>query len=106
MSPPPAAVLSPESLNLSHQDSHHQESDGVAAHTPLPSSDTVNVKTQLDDDSAHLEEDGGQRQDHSGDEGGSDQDHDNDNEDEVSEVVNRHGKRKRPISVSYVSLVS
>ncbi|ROV90503.1 hypothetical protein VMCG_09800 [Cytospora schulzeri] len=99
MSPPPATVLSPESLNLSHQDQqHHQEPDGVGVHTPSPSSDTVNVKTQPDDDTAHPEDDGGQRQEHSGDEGASDQDHDN--EDEVSEVVNRHGKRKRPISVS------
>lgn len=103
MSPPSATVLSPESLNLSHRDQDHHEPDGVDAHTSSPFSDTVNVKTHSDRDSAHTEDDGGQRPDHSGDEGGSDQDHDND--DEVSEVVTRHGKRKRPISVSYVRLM-
>lgn len=104
MSPPPATVLSPESLNLSHQDQQRKEPDDISTHTPSPSSDTVNVKTHPDVDSAHADEDGGQRPDHSGDDGGSDQDHDND--DDVFEVVNRHGKRKRPISVSYVRLVS
>lgn len=39
-------------------------------------------------------DDGDQRQ--SGDEGASD------NDDDVAETVNRNGKRKRPISVSYV----
>lgn len=39
-------------------------------------------------------DDGEQRQ--SGDEGASD------NDDDVAETVNRNGKRKRPISVSYV----
>ncbi|KUI72951.1 Positive regulator of purine utilization [Cytospora mali] len=103
MSPPPATVLSPESLNLNHQD-QHQEPDSVVANASSPSYDTVNVKTQTEDDSiatsTHPDDDGGQRLGHSGDEGGSDQDHDN--EDDVAEAVNRLGKRKRPISVSYV----
>lgn len=43
-------------------------------------------------------DDGEQRQ--SGDEGASD------NDDDVAEAVNRNGKRKRPISVSYVHYFS
>lgn len=43
-------------------------------------------------------DDGEQRQ--SGDEGASD------NDDDVAETVNRNGKRKRPISVSYVHYFS
>lgn len=43
-------------------------------------------------------DDGEQRQ--SGDEGASD------NDDDVAETVNRNGKRKRPISVSYVHCFS
>ncbi|KAK7746268.1 hypothetical protein SLS53_002227 [Cytospora paraplurivora] len=108
MSPPAASALSPKTLDVHHQDRRRREPDGVGAHahalatsSASPSSDTVNVKTQSDDGgqatSIHPEDDGGQALGHSGDEG-SDQDHDN--EDEVTEVVNRNGKRKRPISVS------
>lgn len=119
MSPSAASALSPKTLDVHHhKDRRRREPDGVGAHahtnahstatsSASPSLDTVNVKTQSDDGgqatSTHPEDDGEQPPGHSGDEG-SDQDHDND-EDEVTEVVNRNGKRKRPISVSYVRLV-
>lgn len=60
-----------------------------------PPASAVNVKTQANDDRCSPDDDSrGHRI--SGDEAGSDDD------DFVGEVSNRNGKRKRPISVSYV----
>lgn len=60
-----------------------------------PPASTVNVKTQPDDGRGSPDDDsGGHRM--SGEDPASDED------DFVGEVSNRNGKRKRPISVSYV----
>lgn len=65
----------------------------VAQGVVSPPASTVTVKIKPDGDGDSLD---GDRI--SGDEAGSD----NDNDDDVAEVLNRNGKRKRPISVSYV----
>lgn len=73
-------------------------SSSIVAQGVSPPASTVTVKMQPDGDGDSLDGDGdGGGQRISGDdEAGSD------NDDEVAEVSNRNGKRKRPISVSYV----
>lgn len=96
MSPPPAASTpSPASLSL-----QYHQSNGAGAHgsSASPAADTVNVSVKTQHEDSMMLDDGEQRQ--SGDEGASD------NDDDVAETVNRNGKRKRPISVSYVHCFS
>lgn len=96
MSPPPAASTpSPDSLSL-----QYHQSNGAGAHgsSASPAADTVNVSVKTQHEDSMMLDDGEQRQ--SGDEGASD------NDDDVAETVNRNGKRKRPISVSYVHCFS
>lgn len=73
-------------------------SSSIVAQGASPTAGTVTVKLQPEGDGDSMDGDGpGQR--NSGDDIGSD------NDDEVAEVVNRNGKRKRPISVSYVLIL-
>lgn len=96
MSPPPADnTPSPASLSLQYHQSNGAGTQGSSA-SPAADSVNVNVKTQNED--SMILDDAEQRQ--SGDEGASD------NDDDVAETVNRNGKRKRPISVSYVHYFS
>lgn len=96
MSPPPAASTpSPASLSLQY---HQSNSAGANGSSASPAADTVNVSVKTQHDDSMMLDDGEQRQ--SGDEGASGDD------DDVAETVNRNGKRKRPISVSYVHYFS
>lgn len=92
MSPPPAAnTPSPASLSLQY---HRSNGAGAPGSSASPAADSVNVNVKTQNDDSMMLDDAEQRQ--SGDEGASD------NDDDVAETVNRNGKRKRPISVSYV----
>lgn len=70
------------------------EPPAVGDKGPSSPASTVNVKVQLDGDPNSPDDAGGHRI--SGDE----VDGVSDNDDEVAEVANKNGKRKRPISVS------
>jgi hypothetical protein len=92
MSPPPASnTSSPASLSLQY---HQSDGAGAQGSSASPAADCVNVNVKTQNADSMILDDADQRQ--SGDEGASD------NDDDVAETVNRNGKRKRPISVSYV----